>query len=271
VATFIFSLAAFVFGTAIGSFLNVVIWRLPQERSLGGRSECPHCHVTLKPRNLIPLFSYLIQGRRCASCRQYISSRYFLIELITGLTFAFTAYQFSGVFFDSSMALTLARLLFIIAILIVVFVIDLEHYLILDVVVFPAAIIVLILNFGVDLINHQAVLSLASHTGGGIVAALLASGFFYLIWLVSRGRWMGFGDVKFNLFLGLALGWPGVIVALLLAFFLGSVVGVGLIVFGQKQLSSRVPFGTFLSLAALFTLFYGSIVASWYLHLISWS
>jgi leader peptidase (prepilin peptidase) / N-methyltransferase len=271
VTAFLFALAAFVFGTAIGSFLNVAIWRLPQEKSLGGRSECPHCHTTLKPRNLIPLFSYLGQGRRCANCHEPISPRYFIIELITGLLFAFAAYQFSAALFSIPLALTLLRLWFITAILIVVFVIDLEHYLILDVVVFPAAIVVLILNLVIDLINHQAILSFSSHTGGGIIAGLLASGFFYLIWRVSSGRWMGFGDVKLNLFLGLALGWPGVLVSLLLAFFSGSIVGIGLIAAGRKQLSSQVPFGTFLSLAALFTLFYGPALASWYLRLIGWS
>ncbi len=266
----LFVFLAFVFGTAIGSFLNVVIWRLPREQSLGGRSQCPHCHQTLQPRDLVPILSYLALRRRCASCKQSISSRYMWIELLTGLLFAFSAYSFPAAISTGSEALALARLLFIIAVLIVVFVIDLEHYLILDVVVLPAALIILGLNIAVDLVHHHSLFSLSSLTGGGIVAAVLAAGFFYLIWRISKGLWMGFGDVKLNLVLGLALGLPGIAVGLFLSFIFGSLVGIGLIALGQKQLTSRVPFGTFLSAATVITLFYGPALAAWYGQLIGW-
>ncbi len=265
-----FVILAFVFGTAIGSFLNVVIWRLPQEQSLGGRSQCPHCHNTLRARELVPVLSYLALRRRCANCKQPISSRYMWIELLTGLLFAVSAYSLPTALSSGFEALTLVRLLFIISVLIVVFVIDLEHYLILDVVVLPAALVILGVNIALDLVHHQSLFSLSAYTGGGIVAAVLAGGFFWLIWRISKGLWMGFGDVKLNLVLGLVLGLPGIAVGLFLSFILGSVVGIGLIAFGQKQLSSRIPFGTFLSAATVITLFYGPALAAWYGQLIGW-
>jgi leader peptidase (prepilin peptidase) / N-methyltransferase len=270
VSLLIAAIAAFCFGTLIGSFLNVVIWRLPRSAGLGGRSQCPHCHAALGPANLVPLLSYAAQRGRCAQCGARISPRYPLIEAATGLLFAAAAvYVLAGGGSPASY-LELARWLFIITVLITVFVIDLEHYLILDIVVFPAVGTILILNIVLDLAARQPLWSLGSHTVTGILAAALGAGFFYLLWLVSRGRWMGFGDVKLNLFLGLALGLPGMAVALFLAFMLGAVVGVGLIALRLKKLQSQVPFGTFLSTGALLVLFYGPSLWSWYARLVGW-
>ena len=261
---------AFVLGTLIGSFLNVVIWRLPRGESLGGRSHCPHCHALLGPANLVPLLSYAFQRGRCANCRARISPRYPIIELASGLLFAAAAVHWLAGFSQPLNYLELLRWLVIIAALIAVFVIDLEHYLILDAVVFPAAAMVLALDIALDLAARQPLLSFGSHTAGGILAAILAAGFFYALWLVSRGRWIGFGDVKFNLLLGLALGWPYVIVGLFLSFMIGAIVGVGLIVFASKKMQSRVPFGTFLAVGATLALFYGPSVWDWYLRLVGW-
>jgi leader peptidase (prepilin peptidase)/N-methyltransferase len=262
--------AAFVFGAVIGSFLNVVIWRLPRGDSLGGRSRCPHCRQTLRPVDLVPVLSYFWRRGRCAYCRKSISPRYVIIEGVTGLLFGLTAAHVLRSGITPISVVELLRLLFIIAILIAVFVIDLEHYLILDAIILPASVIVLVFNIALDLVSRHSVTSLSSHTIGGIVAAALASGLFYLLWRTSRGRWMGFGDVKFNIFLGLALGLPGIGVGLFVAFMLGAVTGLGLIALRFKQLQSRVPFGTFLSLAALLTIFYGPWLAAWYARLIGW-
>lgn len=263
--------AAFIFGTLIGSFLNVVIWRLPRGESLGGRSKCPHCHYTLGVANLVPLISFLWQGGRCANCRKPMSVRYPVIEAATGLLFAVAATQtLAAGIINASSLLDLFRLAFIIPVLIIVFVIDMEHYLILDVVIFPAIVAVLALNIAIDLSGYHSVLILSSHTGGGVVAAALAGGFFYLLWAVSKGRWMGFGDVKLALFLGIALGLPGIAVGLFLSFMIGAIVGVALIAAGKKHLQSHVPFGTFLSIGALLALFYGPALSAWYARLVGW-
>jgi len=263
-------ISTFIFGTLIGSFLNVVIWRLPRGESLGGRSSCPHCKAKLKPAHLVPLLSYAVQRGCCAHCQARISSRYPLIEAITGLLFAAAAAHILTGPALAATYLELLRWLIIIAALIAVFVIDLEHYLILDAVVFPVAGAILVLNIILDLLARQPLWFISSHTAGGILAAALAGGFFYLLWFFSRGRWMGFGDVKLNLLLGLVLGLPGIVVGLFLAFMLGAIVGVGLIIAGAKKLQSRVPFGTFLSVGALLALFYSHGLWEWYLGLIGW-
>jgi len=264
------AITAFAFGTIIGSFLNVVIWRLPRQQSLGGRSHCPHCGYTLKAVNLLPVISYVLQGGSCVNCNKRISARYPLIEVITGMLFAAAAVHSLAFGINALAVLELLRLLFVIAVLVAVFVIDLEHYLILDVVIFPAVGVTLVLNLLIDLMAHKSVLTFTSLTGGGVAAALLAAGFFYVLWRVSAGKWMGFGDVKLNIFLGLVLGFPGIAVGLFLAFMIGSGVGLALIALKLKQLQSRVPFGTFLSIGAILALFYGHQLAKWYASLIGW-
>jgi leader peptidase (prepilin peptidase) / N-methyltransferase len=259
----------FVLGTVVGSFLNVAIWRWPRGEKADGRSHCPSCNKTLTARQLVPLISFLWQRGRCHYCAKRISGRYIIIEGVTGLLFAAAGWYLNPV--EAVDYVILLRWLFVLAILVCVFVIDLEHYLILDKIIFPAAAIVLLLNIGIDLLLFNSNFPVFGYTGGGLFAAAIASGFFYLIWLVSRGQWMGFGDVKFNVLLGLVIGWPLAIIALFLAFFLGALVGVVLMVFGGKQLGSRIPFGTFLSLAMVITMFFGPSIMVWYLGLIGWS
>ena len=240
---------AFVFGLCIGSFLNVVIWRLPHEQSLNGRSHCPHCHHKLVWYDLLPLVSFVLQGRSCRYCKKLISFRYPLIEALVGFLFAGAIYVFPpGLFIDW---VIFVKALVIIAVCVVVFVIDLEHYLILDKVVYTAASCV-----GVLLIIQSFLLGSFSPLISGILAAVGPFVVFWIIWYISTGSWMGYGDVKFVALMGLMLGWPGIIVALFLAFILGAIFGLTLILIGKKKLSSRLPFGTFLSLATVLSLFF---------------
>jgi prepilin signal peptidase PulO-like enzyme (type II secretory pathway) len=165
-------------------------------------------------------------------------------------------------------ALTLVRSWFILAVLIVVFMIDLEHYLILDRVLWPASLAVLVGNALLDWLNGHNWLSASSLTASGAFAALTAAGFFYLLWLVSRGRWIGMGDVKFAVFLGFAAGLPGVLISLFLAFMLGAAVSIWLLASKQKELKSPIPFGTFLALGSALTLLFGVHFWAWYRSLI---
>jgi leader peptidase (prepilin peptidase)/N-methyltransferase len=264
----IFTAIIFVFGLMIGSFLNVVIWRLPREQKLTGRSHCPHCDHVLTAAELVPLFSFVWQRGRCAHCRAPISIRYPLIELSCGLLFLVAVLLFPpAVTVDYVLLL---RILIAIAVLIPVFVIDLEHYIILDVIILPASLVMLGLNVVSDLLLSQSLIAWSSYTIGGIVAALAAGAFFYVIWKVSSGRWMGFGDVKLTLLLGLILGLPGIVTGLFMAFLLGSVVGIGLMALRIKKLKSMLPFGTFLSVATILALFFGPQLWYWYLQLIGW-
>jgi len=254
---------AFIFGTIIGSFLNVVIWRIPSGQKLTGRSRCPACRKILGVLDLVPILSFIFLRGSCRRCGQKISPRYPLIEALTGSLFAWSAYYISPT--GLLTFAVLARTDFILAILIVIFAIDFEHYLIFDSVLIFGGTGAILLNLMLD------ILSPARHGfwASGSVLAILSAGVctlpFYLLWWASRGKWLGFGDVKLALFLGLALGWPLSFVGIFLGILLGGISGLLLLAWGNKTLKSKLPFGTFLSLAAAVTLFYGSVLLNWYL------
>ncbi len=264
----LFLFLSFVFGTIIGSFLNVVILRLPQEESLLGRSHCTHCGHELGPLDLVPVLSFVLLGGRCRYCKKKFSARYALIEIITGLAFlAVTAVLMP----QSALGwLELVRALFFVGLLIVVFAIDFEHFLILDTVVVPGLVLLLAINAVLDIGLHQF-LSLHGYVISGLLGAVAGSLPFYALWLISKGKWMGFGDVKYMLLLGVALGLKMVGVALLVAFFLGALVSIFLLAVKKKHMSSQVPFGTFLSTGAFITLLWGPSLLAWYLSLLGFN
>ena len=256
---------AFVLGTAIGSFLNVVIWRLPREEGMGGRSHCPNCLHQLSAYNLIPVLSFLIQRGKCKYCQKPVSWRYLIIELATGLLFAATLYIYAPLSI-SDLAYVLVAL-FAVAVCVAVFVIDLEHYLILDKIVYPATAVVLVANIAYDLVFPGAGFfrGFAVSSLMGLVVAFVP---FYSIWAVSGGKWMGFGDVKFAAFMGVLLGPVGFGVALFVAVLSGTIVSIPLLVAGKKQLTSKIPFGTFLAIGTLISLWWSVQIISWYLNLL---
>lgn len=263
----LYILLSFILGSLIGSFLNVVILRLPRQQSLGGRSYCPNCKNILKNRDLIPVVSFLNLLGKCRFCKSKISPRYFIIELITGAMFAFGFYFLSPE--EIAGVLSLVKAWIFIAVLICVFVIDLEHFLILDKVILPPIVVFLVLNLFLDL-EANTLWVWNGHFFGGILAAGLSSLSFFCLWYFSKGKWMGFGDVKYMLFLGVSLGWVGVWVAWFLAFLLGAVYGVFVLFLSKASLKTRVPFGTFLSLAAFIAFFWGEKLFTWYLGLLNY-
>ncbi len=245
----------FLFGLAIGSFLNCVIYRIENNKSfLKGRSYCPLCRHTLNWQDLIPVFSFLFFKGKCRYCHKKISIQYPLVELMTGLIFLLIFYFNNSVF----NFFNLAFLFYITCVLIIIFVYDLKHYIIPDKVLFPAIAIIFLyqLIFSFRLLNFNPLWS-----------GLAAFAFFLSIFLVSSGRWMGFGDVKLAFFMGLFLGYPNILVALFLAFFLGAIIGVGLIVFKSKNLKSEVPFGPFLITGTFLSLLWGNEIIRWYTNL----
>lgn len=260
-----FYIFIFLLGLAVGSFLNCIIYRLEKEESpLKGRSYCPKCKHQLSWQDLIPVFSFLILRGRCRYCQKSISWQYPLVEISTALLFIL-------IFFYSQANILLSTFYFLLSsFLIIIFVYDLKHYIIPDRIVFPAIVLAFlyqvfkiwdfefILDFGFRVLDLKPLLSAA-------VAAILVSGFFLSIFLISRGKAMGFGDVKLTFFMGLFLGFPDIIVALFLAFLLGAIIGVGLIIAGRKKLKSEVPFGPFLVAGTFAALFFGSQIVSWYL------
>ena len=257
-----FYLIIFIFGLAIGSFLNCVIYRLEKRESfLRGRSHCPHCQKELSWKDLVPLLSFLILRGRCRYCRQKISLQYPLVELATGILFVFIAiFNFQ---FTTHDLLNACFLFLVSCFLIIIFVYDLKHYIIPDKVIYPAIFIsgIWYLASGIffNFYTRYEILN-------AVYSAIGAAGFFFLIVLVSRGRWMGVGDIKLAFLMGLFLGFPNILVALFLAFFLGAIIGIGLIISGKKTLKSEVPFGPFLVTGAFLALFFGENITQWYSH-----
>lgn len=224
----------FIFGLSVGSFLNVVICRLETKESIvAKRSHCPQCGAVLKWYDLIPLLSFVFLLGKCRSCGKKINWQYPVVEIATGLLFL--------LFFN------LYFYLIIICFLIIIFVYDLKHYIIPNKVVFPA----IILSFFYSIFIGSFL--------NFLLAALGASGFFLALVLVSKGRWMGMGDVKLAFLMGLILGWPNILAALFLAFLSGAVVGVALIIFGKKGLKSQIPFGPFLAGATVLMMLCGQL------------
>jgi len=236
---FLFYLFIFFLGLAVGSFLNCVIYRLETGGSfLGGRSFCPHCRHKLGFWDLIPVLSFLWLRGRCRYCQERISFQYPLVELTVGILFVLIHLNSATAF--------LAYV--IVPFLIVIFVYDLKHYIIPDKVIYPVIALVLIFNFS------------------AWPSALGAAAFFAAIVLISRGKWMGLGDVKLAFLMGIILGFPNILAALFLAFLAGAIIGIGLIALGRKKMKSEVPFGPFLVTGTLIAMFWGEELINWYLR-----
>lgn len=248
----------FVFGLVVGSFLNCVIYRLEAGGSfLKGRSFCPHCKHILTFSDLIPLLSFLILKGKCRYCQNKISFQYPLVELATGILFVLIVRNFLfPINFQNS--LTTSYLLLTTCFLIIIFVYDLKHYIIPDKIIYPAIAVALIYN----LLNTKYLIL------NTLLAAFGAAIFFSIIVLISRGHWMGIGDVKLAFLMGLILSFPNILVGLFLAFFLGAIIGIGLVISGKKTLKSKVPFGPFLVTGTFLALFLGNQIINWYLNLI---
>ncbi len=258
----LFISAIFLFGLIIGSFLNCVIWRLHTKENLFGRSYCPHCHKKIFWYDNIPLVSFIALRGRCRHCQEKISWRYPLVELVTAILFTiifFKAITLHGVIesWGATTWLTLARDWLFIATLIVIFVTDALWYLIFDELVLPVVVVLAIINGFIGFSWYNMFLS-----------ATIGSGFFIIQFLVSRGRWIGGGDIRLGLLLGVALGWPLIIPSIFIAYIFGAVVGLGLLSFRKKQWKSVLPLGTFLAVSGIITLLYGYELIEWYLRLI---
>ena len=246
--SFLYSII-FLFGLIVGSFLNCIIYRLEVGKSfLGGHSFCPYCKHELVWHDLIPVFSFLMLKGKCRYCQKPISIQYPLIELTTAILFVLV--------FNSQNLLNTGYLLLTTSFLIIIFVYDLKHYIIPDKVIFPAILTSFLFLFTTNSLLLNTVLS-----------AFGASFFFLLIYLISQGQWLGFGDVKLSFLMGLHLGFPNILVALFSAFFTGAIIGLILIAQSKKTLKSRVPFGPFLVFGTFLAMFYGELIINWYCNL----
>ncbi|KKP87374.1 MAG: Peptidase A24A domain protein [Parcubacteria group bacterium GW2011_GWC1_35_8] len=259
----ILAIIFFLFGTIIGSFLNVVIYRMNTSRSLGGRSACMSCQNKLTWYELIPLFSFLGLGGRCRNCKIKISFQYPLVEFFTGLIFAFLFLKLKDIYslFDYAFIIAFIYYAVIFSILVVITVYDLKHKIIPDILSFVFGALAFIgifffsaiggSAFGGHNIFYPHMPSILEFLSGLLIALPFA-----FFWLVSSGRWMGLGDAKLALGIGWLLGLSGALSGLVIAFYLGAIIGLFLIIFSKSfgwsyKMKSEIPFAPFLVLGTI--------------------
>lgn len=236
----LYYLFSFFLGTIIGSFLNVVILRLGTGRGLNGRSACGSCAHKLSWYELVPVVSYLALRGRCRSCRSRISSQYAIVEFLTG-----------AVFLLLSTKLSLPFVIFawlVASLLIVVAVYDYRHMII------PDSMVYTLISMGIVYRVYEFVLKgYSSMWLWDTLSSILFWAFFASIWKCSDGRWMGYGDSKLAIVLGLFLGFLGGVVALMLSFWIGAIIGLVLLALSKSlkhkfTMKSEIPFGPFMIL-----------------------
>ncbi|MCD6518826.1 MAG: prepilin peptidase [Anaerolineae bacterium] len=266
----------FIVGIAVGSFLNVVIDRVPERESLfSPPSHCPYCGRQLLPSEMIPLISYLRLRGRCRTCGAPIPWRVPLIELLTGVLFVllWLTYRWQ---IDLWLAILYS------CILLVITVIDLEHKLIPNVIILPATVLAVLLAllrnlfFPPPLMHFLFLRVLFPYLAnwpvgivgflGQIAGGLLAFAIFFLIWVIAP-QGMGAGDVKLAAFAGLLTAFPGVLFAIAGSFILGGLTGVILLASGIAHRKTAIPFAPFLTITTWAILLYGNTLLRWYLNL----
>ena len=246
----------FVLGAIVGSFINCLVWRIKNRKNfVWERSQCPNCRRKLTWYENIPLASFLILKGKCKTCQGKIPTYYFWAELFTGLLFVL-------VFWLNGPVLVLSKLIFelhLVCILIFIFIYDTLYKEILPGVVWLGIGVVLFYYLFFQKPDYLSV----------FYGALFGFGFFALQYFASKGRWIGGGDVRLGVLMGVILGLSKLVVALLLAYWIGALVGVGLIILKKSKFNSEIPLGTFLVVGTLFAYYFGENIISWYINFIN--
>lgn len=257
----IIGVAVFILGAGVGSFLSVLIYRIHHGEPgiIKGRSQCTSCKVPLKARDLIPLLSFLFLRGRCRSCSKEISYMYPLIELFTGVIFVLFFITFP--FVDSALVIHEANIFlfllhaFYTAILIFTFFYDLKYMEVVDSMLLPAILIGLIATIASPL---------TPDTVNALIGGLIGGGFFALQWAISKGRWVGGGDIRVGAFIGIILGWQLTVVALVVAYLVGSLVAIGIALKKGVLRGVRMPLAPLLVIGTFVAFFFGNELITWY-------
>jgi len=289
----IWGLAGFVLGTVLGSFVKVLADRSLSGKSFRGRSYCPNCKKHLRWYDLFPVLSYLMLGGKCRYCHKKIGIEYLLVEVIMGVLIGFLFWSFD--FAQDKLLIFLPDLIFkvfFISTLVALFITDLKKMLIPDRISIPAiwvsltfiiVITVIKITYLYYYLNQSAVgkLLLPPHSDyfqrhalmtaepllGAMLSGLGIAGFFTLLIIITKGKGMGGGDVKLGGLIGLSLGFPFSLAALMLSFLSGAIVSLILIFGGKKHFGQVIPFGPFLVAGSLVALFWGNQILDWYLNI----
>lgn len=289
----------FILGTVLGSFVKVLADRSLVNKSFRGRSYCPECKHNLHWYDLFPIFSYIFLRGRCRYCRKKIGIEYLLVEVVMGILIGFLFWQsFAKIHLtldNGQWIIFLLDLLFktfFITVLVALFITDLKKMFIPDRISLPAiwisitfiTVIIIIkiiylyyylsqneigrflLPPHSDYFQRHALMA-AQPLLGSVVMGIVIGGFFTLLIIITRGKGMGGGDVKLGALIGLALGFPASLVALMISFLSGALFSLLLIFTGKKHFGQSIPFGPFLVLGSLVALFWGQQITDWYLKL----
>jgi prepilin signal peptidase PulO-like enzyme (type II secretory pathway) len=262
--TILISVYLAVLGLIFGSFANAAVWRLKKKKDIvKDRSECIHCHHKLSWMDLIPVLSWVLLRGKCRYCKKNISPQYPLVELAVAAYFVG-----SFLFWPTDLSLWYYQAQFILWLiygvgLAVLFVYDLRWFLLPDRVVYPL--------IGLGLIDALIRVSVIDQGGVGaavvdlVLSVLAIGGFYGALYFISKGRWIGFGDVKLGVFMGLVLGWEQAIVAIMVANVVGFLVILPGLLTKKLSSTSRVPFGPYLIIGFIAAGLFGHALIDWYL------
>lgn len=250
-------LLLFFLGAVFGSFAGAVAWRLEKRRDfVRERSECEHCHHVLAPKDLVPVVSWLLLKGKCRYCAKPIGRSALYLEIGLGLafalSFAFWPYGFEalGIWLFVTWLVSLVALT-------ILFIYDMRHFLLPDVIVWPLAVLGTVLFVLRMMFYDTPPVWWALEM---VVALLPVTGLYGLLYAISKGRWIGFGDVKLGIFIGLALGWQYALIALLIANYLGFFWVLPKLLRGKLDRTSHMPFGPFLIVATFISFLWGEVL-----------
>ncbi|MDP8248626.1 MAG: prepilin peptidase [Candidatus Tritonobacter lacicola] len=264
---------AFVAGSMIGSFLNVCIYRLPRDESIvkPARSYCPKCHATIRWYDNVPVLSYLVLKGRCRRCGWRIPARYVVVELLAASLTAFTVVRFAE---EGGWALTVVYVALVNTLIAVTF-IDLEHLIIPNEISIPGMFLGIAVSALLPSLQAGGIFCLGGRAGSlasSVLGAVAGGGIIYFVGvagkLVLKKEAMGGGDVKLMAMVGAFIGWRLVLLSIFLGSLFGSIIGVMFLAMRKADMQTRIPFGPYLALGSLVSLFYGNALFAWYTGLL---
>ncbi len=264
-------IAVFILGLIFGSFGQVVVERGQNKKSLSGRSECDSCGKKIAWYDNIPLLSYVLLKGRCRNCGKKISWRYPATELLFGVVFVLVAWQKGFIFgwLDQKELIDTIFYLAISFVLLVILIWDLRYMIIPDGLV-VGGLVLAVIYFGYRyLISPDFLMALNTDLTRNFLGGLIVGGFFYFLFTVSRGRWIGGGDVKLGFLLGFLVGWKMSYLFLMLSYILGAVPAVYLLLTKKVTPKTKIPFGPFLILAGFILMLWGEVVWRWWGWIVS--
>ncbi|MDO8576951.1 MAG: prepilin peptidase [Candidatus Daviesbacteria bacterium] len=295
--------AGFLIGIILGSFVKALADRSIIRKSFWGRSYCPKCRHKLAWYDLVPILSFISLKGKCRYCHKKIGIEYVLVEVGMGILIGFLFWQtpfviarseatWQSVFQSLILLADLLSKTFFITVLAILFLTDLKKMLIPDRIIVPGIIFGVILNLATAVLNivylyyalsqtvigrlllppksdyfQRHVLLIVQPFFWSFLTGAAIGGFFLSLIILTRGKGMGGGDVKLGAFMGVMLGFPQALFALVLSFLTGAVFSIGLILLRKKHFGQTIPFGPFLSLGSLIMIFWGREIINWYLHL----